>query len=266
MSCGGGYDTNEFVATYYDHIPGYRDRGDVGFYVDEATQSEGSVLEVCCGTGRLLVPIARKDIEVTGIDLSPYMLGRCRDKLKNESARVRSRVRLVESDMRDFELDQKFSLAFIAFRSFQHLTTPADQRACLETIRRHLQPGGRLILDLFNPNLEYLAADNVGVESPPDSEFTMPDGTGVLRSQRLVSKNLADQINNVEFIYRHSLVDGSVQKHVHAFPMRYLYRYEVEHLLARCGFNIIDVYSDFSRAPYGPGYPREIIVEANRSA
>ncbi len=71
MTDAGGYDRDAFVAEFYDRIPGYRDRPDVPFFVEAAVESKGPVLEVGCGTGRILIPTARKGISITGIDLSP---------------------------------------------------------------------------------------------------------------------------------------------------------------------------------------------------
>lgn len=149
-----GYEEYAFIADIYDFIVPYRDRPDLAFFVEAAKESGGPVLEVGCGTGRVLIPTARAGVEIVGLDLSPHMLDVCRKRLRDESADVQSRVRLVQADMRDFELSQAFQLVTTPFRSFQHLTTVEDQLACLKCIQRHLVKGGRLILDVFNPSLE----------------------------------------------------------------------------------------------------------------
>ena len=97
-----------------------------------------------------------------GLDLSSHMLDICRQKLADEPEEVRSRVRLVQADMRDFELSRTFALVTTPFRPFQHLTTVEDQLTCLACIHRHLAPGGKLILDIFNPSLPYMTSDTVG--------------------------------------------------------------------------------------------------------
>ncbi len=264
MTQGGGYREYASVAELYDLVPAYRDRPDVPFYVDEARRAGGPVLEVACGTGRILLPVARQHVPVTGIDLSPHMLKACRDKLDKEPAEVRSCVTLRQADMRDFRLGTSFALVMLPFRPFQHLTTVEDQRACLSTIHGHLNSKGRLILDLFNPSLPAIAADNVGQELGPEPEFVTPDGRRVVRWHKFVSKDFFNQINQVELIYDVRHPDGRTERLVHSFPMRYLFRFEAEHLLARCGFRLLDVYADFERHPYGSIYPGDLIMVAEK--
>lgn len=264
MKHAGGYEEYAFVAEFYDHVVPYRDRQDVAFFVEAATESGGPVLEIGCGTGRVLIPTARAGIEIVGLDLSPYMMNVCRERLRREPQDVQSRVQLVQADMRDFELDRTFRLVTVPFRPFQHLTTVDDQIACLEQIWRHLTDGGRLILDLFNPSLPALVSDNLGQELGDEPEFTMPDGQRVVRRHRTVSRDPFNQINHVELIYYVIYPDGREERLVHAFPMRYLFRFEVEHLLARCGFQIEHVYADFDKSPYGSTYPGELITVAKK--
>ena len=226
------YDEYEVVAEMYDYVVPYRERADVGFFVEAARESGGPVLEVGCGTGRVLIPTARAGIEITGLDLSPHMLAVCRERLKAESEEVRSRVRLVEGDMRQFELGRTFQLVTLPFRPFQHLTTVEEQLACLGCIHRHLAEGGKLILDIFNPKLESLVDTNFGKEMAEEPEFSLPDGRKVIRRHSVVSRDVANQINYTELIYYVTYPDGRQERLVQAFPMRYLFRFEAEHLLA----------------------------------
>ena len=166
--------------------------------------------------------------------------------------------------MRDFELGRAFRLATLPFRPFQHLTTVEDQLSCLGSIHRHLVAGGRLILDVFNPSLEALTSDIAGQEIGDEPEFTTPDGRRVVRRHKIVSRDLHNQINHVELIYYVTHPDGREERLVHAFPMRYLFRFEAEHLLARCGFEVEDVYADFDKSPYGSKYPGELIFVARK--
>ncbi|PYS32164.1 MAG: hypothetical protein DMG14_35255, partial [Acidobacteria bacterium] len=94
------------------------------------------------------------------------------------------------------------------------------------SIHGHLIEGGRLILDLFNPSLEALVQDNLGQEFGDEPEFVSPDGRRVVRRHRIVSRDYANQINHVELLYYVTHPDGREQRLVHAFPMRYLYRFE----------------------------------------
>jgi SAM-dependent methyltransferase len=264
MERAGGYDGYAFVAELYDYVVPYRERQDVAFYVEAAKASGGPVLEIGCGTGRVLIPTARAGVPIVGLDLSPRMLDICRGRLEQEPEEVRSWAELVQADMRAFDLGRTFRLVTTPFRPFQHLTTVEDQLACLRCIHRHLPGGGRLILDLFNPSLEMLVADNLGQELGDEPEFTMPDGRRVVRRNRIVARDLFNQVNQAELIYYVTHRDGRTERLVHAFAMRYLFRFEAEHLLARSGFEIEHVYADFDKNPYGFKYPGELILIAKK--
>jgi SAM-dependent methyltransferase len=265
MDPTGGYIEYGFVADFYDWVPPYRDRSDVGFFVSMARESGGPVLELGCGTGRILVPTAEAGIEIVGLDLSKRMLEGCRRRLAGKSEEVRDRVRLVEGEMRDFDLGRTFALITTPFRPFQHLIETEDQISCLRAIHRHLVDGGRLILDLFNPSLHYLVDESHAAEFGDEPSFPVPDGRTVLRRFRMVGRDLCRQVNDVEMIYYVTHPDGREERLVHRFPMRYLFRYEAEHLLARCGFDVDAVYADYERNPFGSKYPGELILVARKA-
>ena len=262
MSGGNSYDEYAFIADLYDHVGPYRTRPDVAFFLNEAVNAPGAVAEIGCGTGRVLIPIARAGIDIVGIDSSPRMLSVCRQRLDREEETVRSRVRLVEADMRNFSVDERFALVTIPFRPFQHLLTVEDQLACLATIRRHLASAGRLILDVFNPALDMLVNGPFGVEHGDEAEFQMADGRRVVRRIKTVAANRFTQVNDHELIYYVTHPDGTVERLVHSFSLRYLFRFEVEHLLARSGFVVEQVYADYEKRPYGSTYPGELIFAA----
>ena len=253
------------IADLYDYVVPYRERADVGFFVDAAVAAGGAVLEVGCGTGRVLIPTVRAGVEVTGLDLSRRMLAVCRQRLDREPEAVRARAHLVQADMRRFDIARRFALATMPFRPFQHLLNVDDQLTCLATIRAHLADGGTLIVDLFNPSLNFLADVRIGEEGGEEPEFTMPDGRRVVRSFRVTAADRFNQVNDTELIYQVTHSDGRVERLVHAFQMRYVFRFEMEHLLARAGFRVEHLYSDFEKNAYGHTYPGELIFVARRT-
>lgn len=264
MMATAEFDEYGHVAEYYDHVTPYEGRPDVPFYLEEARASGGPVLELGCGTGRVLLPIARAGMEIVGLDASSGMLAVCRQHLAQEPAEVRDRVTLHTSDMRSFDLGERFPLITTPFRPFQHLVEVDDQLACLARVRQHLTDGGRFILDVFNPSLEGLLADR-SKEATDEPEFTLGDGRRVRRTYRVPSRDGAAQVLEVELIYYVTHPDGRQERLVHAFRMRYFFRYEVEHLLARSGLQVEAVYSDYERSPFGAKYPGEIIAVARKA-
>jgi SAM-dependent methyltransferase len=261
MSLCSEYDR---LAPFYDHVFPYRERPDVQFFVDLARADPGPVLEMGCGTGRILLPCARAGATMVGVDISPGMLAVCRDKLARESADVRARVVLVEGDMRDFELEQRFGLIMLPFRSFQHLLTVAEQRAALAALRRHLRPNGRLVLDLFNPSLPLLADERWLSQPLVEPAVGLPDGRRMVRSMRIASRDLFEQVQTVEITHEFTDPDGRSERHADITRLRYLFRFEAEHLIVREGFAIEALYADYDRTPYGAKYPGELIFVARR--
>jgi hypothetical protein len=192
------------------------------------------------------------------------MLRVCRERLAREPDEVRDRARLVQADMRAFELGQGYRLVTTPFRPFQHLETVEGQLSCLRCVHRYLAPGGRLILDLFNPSVHFLASPITGEETGDDTELVLPDGRRVRRRGRVASIDRHQQVFRAEQIFYVTHPDGHRERLVHAYLMRYLFRYEAEHLLARCGFVLEEVYAGFDRRPYGSEYPGELILVARK--
>ncbi len=138
--------------------------------------------------------------------------------------------------------------------------------ASLGNIRRLLVNGGRMILDVFNPSLEALANQQVGDELGEEPEFATPDGRRVVRRHKIVVRDRINQVNQIELLYYVTHPDGREERLVHAFAMRYLFRFEVEHLLVRCGFQVEQLYAGYDKSEYGSRYPGELVVVARKSA
>lgn len=276
MSSEGIYDTVQDFGVLYDEVPAYAARPDVEFYLAEAARHappSGTVLDLGCGTGRLLIPLARAGHLVTGVDRSPAMLERCRDRLAQESAEVRARAALHEGDVRDFAappLSSRtvpttggagFRLAIAPFRILQHLVTTADQLRCLAMVRHHLAPGGRFAFDVFNPDFVLMAADR-SAEAEDTPERPLGDGRFFRRTVRVRRVRGVEQVSEVELIY-YVRSGNTVTRIVQAFEMRWYTAAELEHLLHRSGFAVDAMYGDFDRGELRDGAP-EIVVVARR--
>lgn len=257
MPRGVEHEYNETFAELYDFLPLYTERKDVDFYIEEAQRAAAHaapgvtpVLELGCGSGRILVPTAAAGVRIVGLDLSPAMLARCRAKLAAQPAEVRARARLVEGSMTDFHFHEKFQLITTPFRAFQHLIAVEDQLACLARVREHLAPGGRLILDMFHVNPAGMYDPEWMKEREDGPPATLPDGRRFRRTHRIVAFHRATQCNEVEFACYLTHPDGREERITQSFPFRYFFRYEVEHMLARAGLRTAAVYGDFARSPF----------------
>ena len=250
MMSSGGYADIGDAARLYDLTAAYR--GDVDFYLGIARRAGGTVLDLGCGTGRILLRLAEAGFEVVGVDFSQPMLGVCREKVSRESPDVQKRIELVHADMARFAVARSFRLVILPYRSFQYLTSTEDQLSCLACVRSHLEPGGLLALDVFNPSVHFLASEHGAGNAPEWEEYdTLPDGTRVAIADNTTGVDLLQQIVRGTTLFRLTRPDGSVQTSRHEYAMRYIFRYELEHLLARAGFKITELYSGFDLTPYG---------------
>jgi SAM-dependent methyltransferase len=232
---------------------------DVPFYRELARRAGGRVLEVMCGTGRLLAPLGRAGLRVAGVDVSSALLAIARRRLVAEG--LIDRAELLEADIRERAPAGPFGLAIVAINSFMHLATVEDQLAALKHIHGALASGGLLALDLFNPDPRALAEQNGAVVL--DREFMLEDGTSV---QKFVAQHadMATQTNRVTFIYDELQADGLVRRTTLPFTMRWLYRYELEHLLARAGFTLEAVYGSYDLDEYSGGGELMLTVARRR--
>src|SRR6266436_2259475 len=139
---------DSFIADYYDESPVVKGRvQDVAFYRDAAREFGDPVLELGCGTGRITMALAEAGKRITGLDLSERMLERAVKKRGALRVEARERIHFVQGDMARFDLGEKFRLVIIPFRPLQHLLEVQQHMDCLDCVRKHLAPGGRLILD-----------------------------------------------------------------------------------------------------------------------
>jgi SAM-dependent methyltransferase len=227
--------------------------GDVQFYLEEARKAGAPMLEIGCGTGRILLPIAQAGNTVTGLDRSPDMLAVLRHKLAKIAPDVQARVELVEGDMRDFSLGRQFSLITIPYRAFLHLLTPKAQRQALECIREHLTEDGRLIFNIFDPNLEMIASylSMTGSSLKRDSDFIHPETGNRIIVWYSGQYDPEIQLLNAYFIFEEIDSEGKVlQKLYNPLTLRYVYRYEMRYLLELSGYKVEALYGDFQRGPF----------------
>ena len=229
--------------------------GDIDFYVAAAQRFGTSILELGVGTGRIAVPLAKAGCSVTGLDASRRMLDVAAAKRAELPSAIADRIRLIVGDMREFDLGAQFQLVLIPARAFQHVLEPAMQRSTLLAIRRHLAHGGHLIVDLFDPRLDYCLPEAVLAE--PHSGILDPGSGQVIRCTTVARVN--DPLRQVlserllfEVIDRFGEI---VTKEETSWSLRWTYRQEMEYLFELCGFEIVEQFSDFRGAP--PAYGRE---------
>jgi SAM-dependent methyltransferase len=250
------------IADFYDTSPLVARRTqDLKFYLEVASTYGGPILELGCGTGRITMPLAETGQRLTAMDISLKMLERAEQKRAALSAACRKNVRLLQGDMTRFDLQERFPLIIIPFRPFQHLLTVDEQLQCLACVRRHLADGGRLILDFFQTDAARMH-DPVFLEEHFVADYEIAGARKVRLTERIAAFHRAEQRNDVEMAFTVTGAHGRQHRSVFAFTFRYFFRYEVEHLLARSGFRVQELFGDFDRSPLRDDSPEMIFVAA----
>ncbi len=242
-------------AAYYDLIATGLP-GDVAFYLSEIRRAGSPVLDLGCGTGRMLIPIALEGVDVVGLDRAPAMLDIAKAKVAALPEKVRNRVQIVYGDMRDISLNRRFKLVLIPYRAFLHLMTVEDQRAALTSIHEHLEDGGRLVFDIFDPDLEMIVAhsSHIGAALTRLTDFDIPESGRKAMVWETRKYDLLRQVLTEYRIFEELDDQGVVAKKTYTpLELRWIYRYEMVHLLELCGFEIEALYGDFERSPFRPG-------------
>jgi SAM-dependent methyltransferase len=214
------------------------------FYLQLARSSAGPVLDVACGTGRILLPCLEAGVDIEGVDLYEPML----ERLRHKAAGRGLTPTLHHADMSGLALSQQYDLIVIPFNAVIHNMTQEAQLACFEGCRKHLLPGGRLVFDTFFPSLEIVgASQNTRVL---EMEFPHPK-TGLpvrLYDTRTFDRVAQTQhsVNEIEFLS----ADGSVDRVVRSqISSRYMFKHELELLLRVAGFPHWEIYGGFEREP-----------------
>jgi SAM-dependent methyltransferase len=256
-------DNYEVLAKYYDGAYEAMKLEDAPFYLELARKSGGPVLEIGCGTGRVLLPIARAGVEIEGLDASPAMLGVLRSKLAKEAADVRRRVKLHAGDVRKFRWKKKFRLVTIPFRPLQHMHTLDDQIAALTSAAALLDRKSRLAFDVFFPRFEWLTG-GVGEEQ---FEAEWPIDGGKRRVVRHFRKDSYDKIQQNftgTFLIRTYEGERLVREEKGPLKMTWFTRGQMEALFRLAGLEVVEEYGSFAKAPLSNDSAEMIFVLKRR--
>lgn len=248
-------DNYDPFARFYDLFYAQRDE-DIPMYLDFAQAADGAILELGCGTGRLLLPLARAGHRVTGLDSSAEMLTRARERIR--AAGLAERVTLVQGDLRQFALAERFALAILSVNTFMHCHDIQAQLACLGCIHRHLHSGGCLVVDLTHPDLQTLTETDGHLLS--DEPVCDPQTGSIV--QRFIRQRLdmANQMQHVTFIIDEVASDGRVRRTFFPFRLRIVFRFEMELLLRLAGFGLEALYGSYQLEPFESHSERMIFV------
>lgn len=226
----------DFFARFYDLIyHSLRDGVDNQFFMDKIKNCKGKILEIGVGTGRFFIEALNSDADIYGIDISPEMINVLTNKLKNSE-----KQRVSVQSMVDFSLPHKFDMIIAPFRVFMHIIDKKEQLAALNHVFEYLNKGGIFIFDTFIPDLKQLID---GLNNVVDFEGEYEPGKKV---QRIVTTkpSLINQIIDIEFKFRWE-EDNQTKEKVWQLPLRFFFRYEIEHLIEKSQFTDYQIFGDY---------------------
>ncbi|MDM7913740.1 MAG: class I SAM-dependent methyltransferase [Candidatus Eisenbacteria bacterium] len=223
--------------------------GDLDYYDGWCRQAGGEVLELCCGTGRLTIPLAQRGHRMTGLDFTDSMLDSAREK--GRAAGVD--VRWVKGDMRRLSLGRRFSMIFIPFNSLQNTYTIEDIERIFAGVRAHLEPGGLFLTDLFNPDVNRLVGRDV---TPRIWDFHLPDGRRV-EIVETCRYDAAGQVNRVLWSFR---IEGQESPMDQLLDMRCFFPQEMDALLRYNGWKVLEKFGNYDGSPFTSDSPKQLYV------
>jgi ubiquinone/menaquinone biosynthesis C-methylase UbiE len=212
------------------------------FYAGLAREAKGPVLEIACGTGRILIPCAQAGIDIEGLDLYEGMLA----TLRRKATALGLSPTLYRADMGDFQLPRNYAFIMITFNAFGHNMTQEAQIRCLERCRQHLLPGGILALDGAFPGVEWVGA---------------PQGMRVLEGEtihpqtglpiRCYDTRRFDRVKQIQYSTNEvEMLDGKgnvTEVYRSQIEIRWIYKEEMALLLRVAGFPRWEICGGFDR-------------------
>lgn len=253
------YDFNDPVVKYYDFSLASCPKKEIDYYVNFANEIEGPIVDLCCGTGILSLEIATYKRKVYGIDSSEFML----QKMKEKTTEYKN-IKLILSDMSDFEIPERVDRIFCR-DAFFHSLTPQAQRSTLLSVIEALNPGGVFSFNIHVPNPKFLIYAN-SEESKMFEErgrYSIPGIPNTLLISQALDIDLYTQIITTQL--RYEVLDDRKQKiseEYSSWKARYTFPWEMFYLLEISGFKIRDVFGSYDKKPWT--IDSMLIIEAKK--
>ena len=237
-----------YDANIYDGMNTHID--DLLFYKRWLPKNKSAcILELCCGTGRLTIPIAEDGYNISGVDYTFSML----EQAKAKASEAGLKIEFIEADIRTLDLQNKYDLIFIPFNSIHHLYLNEDLFKAFNTVKKHLKTGGRFLLDCFNPNIQYIVEhEKKQIEV---AAYTTKDGREILIKQ-LMRYERKTQINRIEW---HYFINGKFDS-IQNLDMRLFFPQELDTYLDWNGFKIIHKFGNFEEEAFYDSSEKQIFV------
>lgn len=247
----------ELCTEVYDHTKkiGQSFGGDIEYYRDRLKHCKGRILEAMVGSGRVIIPLLESGLHVDGVDYSPEMLASCRQRCEERSLVAN----LYESNLQELSLPDQYEAIIIPGGSFLLIENREESLNALKRLYHHLQPGGRLILDLFLPDNNF-DCGQVG----ETSTFNLPNGDIITMESKLVEADLYNQYK-VSYLKYEKWRNGIlIQTELQRFALRWYGIEEFKLVLESIGFSNVVVSADFEYGKPPTNGKQKFVYEATR--
>ncbi|MFV0539469.1 MAG: class I SAM-dependent methyltransferase [Dysgonomonas sp.] len=212
-------------------------------------KKSGDILELCCGTGRLTIPLVQEGYNITGVDNNTSMLKQARGKaIESETP-----IRLIKSDIRSLDLPEVYDIIFIPFNSIHHLYDNQDFFNVLISVKKHLKKNGYFIFDCFNPNIHYIV--NSEKEEKVIAEYSTKDGREIIVKQTMIYENKT-QINRIKW---HYFINGKFDS-IQNLDIRLFFPKELDTYLSIHGFEILNKFGGFEEEIFENKSEKQIFI------
>ena len=230
----------------YDRMFDRRD--DADFYKSLLGGYGGDCLEICCGTGRVLLELAAAGLEAHGLDYAEPMLTEARKKAADRGLDVNLHM----GDMRQFDLGRTFTTIFVVSNSFTHLYTLVDVQNHLNSVKRHMRSGSKYIVDVFTPRLDLL----LETSRQHIMDFVDPDDNQPVAVYQESQYNPATQVKLNRWFYEK---DGKIDS-TGDLPMRMFFPQELDALLTVNGLRIVEKLGGYDGSAYDKHSAHQIVI------
>jgi len=244
-------------AEFYEWV--YSDADDVPFYLNLAKHFGGPILEPMCGTGRLMVPLARAGYGVAGIDSHPGMFNIAKGNIAGEKASVKKRLELHQMDIRDFDLKRKFKLVIVAFNGFLHLLKPPDRDSAMACLARHVDPTGALVIAVRN-----LKAPGTAHGEQLDKMKDL--GSGHLSRYSTIQEDKDRPVMHIRFRYELYPADGRIENRETDFELAVLQANQLKAVMEGAGLCVWESFGGHHHEQLTPRSDWIIHIARSREA
>ena len=222
---------------------------DFEFWKTFTLHQNTKILELASGTGRLSIPLIKSGAIYNGLDASKNFCFFHKEKLKANNLIGK----VYQKNMQNFYINEKFDVIFIAFNSFLHNYTDKEAIQCLKSVKKHLNPNGKFILDILMPNpLSLYRPKNVRLEV---MEFIDPESSDLIKIKETVNYNVETEIIDINWYFINEI--KNLEK-TYSFSMRMFFPSKINDLLQKSKFKIKNIWGDYNKSKFTEDSEKQI--------